>query len=195
MDGKTILLMIAVVAVGMFVLPSTLALYSGSHSFVNGTDVDCTRCHVTGAGIQGQLENGSAHSGMNCTACHGWASDALNKTSTNTSAHAASMSVDCIGCHAGLQMTSGGSDNEPNYVNVSMELEVSSAAHKNLNFNSTDQYFNEDKDAACVACHTKVYVAIYGVTSLVNDTGTDAVINLTANGDGYWNGTSYNEST
>ena len=37
MDGKIILLMISVVAVGMFVLPSTLALYSGSHDFVQGT--------------------------------------------------------------------------------------------------------------------------------------------------------------
>ncbi|MCK5641854.1 MAG: hypothetical protein KAJ19_13710 [Gammaproteobacteria bacterium] len=188
MDGKIVFLAIAIVAVGMFALPSTFALYDGAHTFVNGSSVDCGKCHdsAEGDGITGQLEAGQAHKGMNCTACHGWSAvSTTTKATDNSSAHAASMSVDCIGCHGGASVvvTTGGS------VNVSAELEISTAAHKNLNFNSTDKYFNDDKDAACVACHTGASVDLWN-TGLTNETVTTA-INLTSDGNGFWNGTGY----
>ena len=115
MDGKIILLMISVVSVGMFVLPSTLALYSGSHDFLGAEEVECERCHSAAAGdqIAATIGNGSAHSTMTCKSCHygnsgtvggRFAVDVVGNDSGTAAAavtaHAAGVSVNCIDCHS-----------------------------------------------------------------------------------------------
>ena len=66
MDGKTILLMISVVAVGMFVLPSTLALYTGSHDFLGPSEVECGKCHSGAAGDHPKTARLYRHSSDHC---------------------------------------------------------------------------------------------------------------------------------
>lgn len=173
MDGKTVLLFVAVIAVGMFVLPSTLALYTGQHDFVNGSNVDCGKCHSASTGIGAELYNvsGSPHSNSSeftCKSCHASVTAGANVSSNNSvgydanTAHAASVGINCIGCHSLTTNTTLTSDG---YVNVSKELESESSAHKMLNFSSSGTGGIDDKDLICVACHTKVGVIALNISS------------------------------
>ena len=157
MDGKIILLLLSVVAVGMFVLPTTLALYTGSHAFVNGSSVDCGKCHVASMdNIAKELNtSGRPHTTMSCGNCHGPTNTNVNLEPDNEHGHAASMSVDCIGCHSTLNQSVDGED-------VLRELNMASAAHHGVTWNNTEG-INEgidDRDQACIACHTDVPVNI-----------------------------------
>lgn len=158
MDGKIILLLLSVVAVGMFVLPTTLALYTGSHAFVNGSSVDCGKCHVASMdNIAKELNtSGRPHTTMSCGNCHGPANlGNVDLELGNEHGHAASMSVDCIGCHTDENDSVDGED-------VLRELNMASAAHHGVTWNSTtaDNQDIDDRDQACIACHTDVNVNI-----------------------------------
>ena len=200
MDGKIILLMISVVAVGMFVLPSTLALYSGSHDFVQGTEVDCGKCHSTSAGdeIAGTIANGSAHTGLTCKSCHygdsgtvggRFAVDVVgNGTGTDTTdAHAAGVSVNCIDCHSyPFSYQAATKDANGSSVNVSAEISMTGEAHKMLLVNTTgDNGGLADNDAVCIACHTRAVVSLAG-SSLGTHNASSGIIYIT-------NGTSTTE--
>ena len=184
MDGKVLLLFIAVIAVGMFVLPSTMALYTGQHDFVDGGNVTCSKCHAAGKDqIAVELMNGSAHEGMDCGGCHGPAGNLVDVTgyggtAENVTGHAAGVGINCIGCHSGpspVTTTDGA-------VNVSAELSLSTAAHKSLKFNTSANGGMNDKDMVCVACHTRVNVDLVNV-SLTPDSGN---ITVEGGGDGNW---------
>ena len=182
MDGKIILLLTSVIAVGMIALPSTMALYTGQHQFVEGGDVDCTKCHTTGKDlIAAELEAGEVHEDLGCGACHGSAQVDLtgNVTVGTVEGHAAGIGINCIGCHSGDSPTATYRDGA---VNVSSELELSTAAHKYLTFNTSASGDINDKDLVCVACHTEVHVDLVN-TSLTPDTGN---ITIEGGGDGLW---------
>ena len=186
MDGKIILLLTSVIAVGMFVLPSTMALYTGQHEFIEGGEVDCGKCHVTGKDlIAKQLENGTIHEDIGCGGCHGGDSGLVdlagNMTNGTVTGHAAGVGINCIGCHSGSNPVTTYRDGQ---VNVSDELQLSTAAHKYLTFNTTGDATGDmnDKDLVCVACHTEVNVDLINV-SLTPDTGN---ITVEGGGDGLW---------
>ena len=177
MDGKIVLLMIAVVAVGMFALPSTLALYSGQHTFINGSNVDCDKCHGASAGITwtggaaGELNatNNTAHTALTCESCHS------TTTATIESDYhaAAAVGASCIGCHSGpgAENISGATEND-----ILVQLRGASEVHDNMT--STEGSGNTSKDYACIACHTEATV-----TGTINLTaGTVADITLLNNG-------------
>jgi hypothetical protein len=80
MDSKRIVLMaIAVVAMGIFALPSTVSLFSGQHSWydlsesiegVSGrNNVPCEKCHADIADEM-QIGNNGAHEDLTCAMCH-----------------------------------------------------------------------------------------------------------------------------
>ena len=180
MDGKTILLFIAVIAVGMFVLPSTLALYTGQHEFVGANDVDCGKCHGSVAGdgsVGGELKNGTAHETMDCGACHSntWAGvDTTANTSydysTGGRAHAAGIGINCIGCHSNsTYVNSTMTATKDGAVNVSQELMAPAEAHTNMDINSSQTGGINDRDLVCVACHTNVNVDIYNMSVSTNN--------------------------
>ena len=171
MDGKIVLLMIAVVAVGMFALPSTLALYSGQHEFVDGANVSCDKCHasasVTWSGGPGnELVNGTAHEALGCQDCH----NAANTTKVQgTDYHAATaMGVTCTGCH------STGTGAGVLAKNVSQELLNGSEVHNTMGAGTDGQEY------ACIACHTGV--TVNGTIVSTNGTAT----NVTLNNTGSW---------
>ena len=198
MDGKIVLLMISVVAVGMFVLPSSLALYTGSHDFYGAEEVDCGKCHSGAAGdqIAANIANGSAHAGMTCKSCHYGVSGTVggrfavdvvgNATdASDVTAHAAGVSVNCIDCHSyplsyqADTKDASGTDS----VNVSAELALSTAAHKMLTVNTTgDNGGLADNDAVCIACHSRAVVSLAGSSLGTHNasTGTIYITNGTA---------------
>lgn len=193
MNGKIILLLISVVAVGMFALPSTLALYTGSHAFVSGDNVDCDKCHTSGMDdITAELESGTAHQTLTCDDCHGTNNFNVDLSQGNSNGHAASMDVDCVGCHISsdygynhpyIENSNYATDCNPCHGplqngdvppidDILRQLNLATAAHHGVTFNATaDNQGIDDRDQACIACHTDVPVNITD-TSLNTVSGT-----------------------
>jgi len=79
MNAKFSLALIALVSVGMFALPSTMALFAGQHSFYNidatGNQVPCVKCH---GDVKAELNSGGSaltgtkgpHADFKCEYCH-----------------------------------------------------------------------------------------------------------------------------
>lgn len=79
MNAKLGLALVALVSVGVFALPSTVALFAGQHGFVNidptGNQIDCIKCH---GDIQAELQSEHStetgtdgpHAAMKCEFCH-----------------------------------------------------------------------------------------------------------------------------
>ena len=171
MDGKIVLLMIAVVAVGMFALPSTLALYSGQHTFLNGSEVSCDKCHGAASdvawngGVAGEIANdtNTTHKTLDCGDCH----DGAGYTQ-GTDFHAATaLGAGCIACHA------SGIGNVTLGTNVTAELQAGGEVH--------DQMTTDDgaQDYACIACHTEASVMGSVVNLTNNYGGTNITLNVT----------------
>jgi hypothetical protein len=79
MNQKMYLVIIALVGIGLYALPSTVALFAGQHSFTNidptGNQIDCGKCHGdVGAELVGtvnaQTGTKPPHSDMKCEFCH-----------------------------------------------------------------------------------------------------------------------------
>jgi hypothetical protein len=80
MNSKLVLVLVALVGIGLYGLPSTMALFANQHSFINidpsGNQIACTKCHgdvqaeLTGAGNNSQSGTPSPHANMKCEFCH-----------------------------------------------------------------------------------------------------------------------------
>ena len=181
MNSKVLLLSVAVIAIGLFAMPSTLSLFAGQHTFVNGSSVSCTKCH---ADIYSEFSSGvsTAHDSLSgCQGCHktGNITNIPTNGTTNTStfwvntsvtsnpnAHA-SVTMECINCHTG----------------VDEELNGSSAAHTAfytgaLTANSTSIVKLKGGNTACVGCHTHTMINITWNRAV----GYDLVSNSTGGG-------------
>ena len=184
MNSKVLLLSVAVIAVGLFAMPSTLSLFSGQHTFYNGSSVDCAKCH---ADIYSELQDTAnlVHTTTEFKACEGChrtnttaiktlipsngTANASTWNETNVTgdgqAHAA-VTMECINCHSG----------------VDEELNGTNAAHTAFYEDAVNSSTVDMKGAnvACIGCHTH---------AIVNITWTRAVgYNLTSNatGSGGW---------
>jgi hypothetical protein len=115
MDSKRIsLLSIAVVAIGIFALPSTMSLFAGQHVWydlaVGGNDVPCEKCHAdVAAEMDSQLGPHMGQTGygrFECGYCHRlseiytYASGYGSGSTPGIDAHAAS-TIPCMHCHSG----------------------------------------------------------------------------------------------
>ena len=182
MNSKVLLLSVAVIAIGLFAMPSTLSLFAGQHTFYNGSDVKCEKCH---ADIYSELSTGggTAHTlGVfdQCEYCHKTNTTALavpiNGTNTsnyagtnvtnNTQAHAA-ITLECITCHTGVEAEIQGTD-------------AAHGAYYNASNASDATVKMKGANVACVGCHTHAYINVtwtravgYNITSTANSTGWD----------------------
>ncbi|MDY6960221.1 MAG: hypothetical protein SVK08_13800, partial [Halobacteriota archaeon] len=116
-DSKIILLLVAVLAIGLFALPSAVAMFGGQHEWyelgAGGNQVPCKKCH---ANIYDEMYSmpagvGAPHRTYPCAHCHRISGFGENNGSGYTyasgngagstpgeDAHAAS-SVECMDCH------------------------------------------------------------------------------------------------
>ncbi len=73
MNAKFTLALVALVSIGVFALPSTVALFAGQHSFTNidatGNQIDCIKCH---ADVNSELTAvaSAPHVNFTCEMCH-----------------------------------------------------------------------------------------------------------------------------
>ncbi len=79
MNSKFTLALIALVGVGVFALPSTMALFAGQHSFYNidatGNQVPCVKCHgdvkaELTSGYSSTTNTSGPHAKFQCEYCH-----------------------------------------------------------------------------------------------------------------------------
>lgn len=79
MNKKMYLVIIALLGIGLYALPSTVALFAGQHSFTNidptGNQIDCGKCHgdvqaeLIGT-VNTQTNTSPPHANMKCEFCH-----------------------------------------------------------------------------------------------------------------------------
>lgn len=110
LNKKIALLTVAIMAIGIFALPSTVSLFSGQHSWYGldeaGSDVPCEKCH---ADIGDEMDHTGPHVDMECWYCHKttglggltYASGDGTGSTPGREAHAASV-VECMACHKGF---------------------------------------------------------------------------------------------
>jgi len=146
LGNKTLVLVVAVLAVGLFVMPSALALFAGQHTFYTGSGVDCAKCHGAEAGelaASGMNAAGSQqiHYSQTCLECHQSADAGYNQIEQH-----AAIAVPCVACHP----------------NVARELQDSSEGHTEFYYGALDDNSTILKDAneACIACHTQIATTI-----------------------------------
>ena len=149
--NKTLVLMVAMMCIGMFVLPQALALYTGMHQYVPIDYTDCAKCHPAEAaellaspyhwyGAGGNITQATTTVNWGttindaCVACH-----QVKGQFDNASQHPAVI-IPCIACHG----------------NVADELNHTSEAHRNFWMNATTDDEKYDANEACIACHTMV---------------------------------------
>jgi len=130
--NKTLVLVVAVLAVGLFVMPSALSLFAGQHTFIGPTDVNCAKCH---GAETGELQAGTVHTGMACSACH-----QTNKAGFNKTVQHASISPPCIACHD----------------LVDDELLDESESHTEFYQGAMNATLETEANEACIGCHSMV---------------------------------------
>jgi hypothetical protein len=166
MNKKIVLLGVAILVIGLVVMPNTISMFQNQHTWQETSNIVCTSCH---ADIQAELESASnyhhnasalgvANTEAACKYCH--QTQYGNDTGTHGnwswetsqgSVHAA-FSVECLDCH-GNSVT----NDDPNAVNISTEFNATSIeAHKPLYDNATASNILEGANEACIACHTGI---------------------------------------
>jgi len=178
---KIVLLAVAVIATGIFALPSTVSLFSGQHSWYDlsaqGNNVPCEKCH---ADIGDEMTSTGAHANIKCEGCHrtdarvGYALGGNGGVEPGQGAHAAS-TQECMVCHGGGNFThnyistdcgdchgtpwtapaAGGFNLTGNSIDTGEK-----AAHLQFVHDSMDETLMEGANEACIACHTRVGVNI-----------------------------------
>lgn len=191
MNSKILILSIAVVAIGLFAMPSTLSLFSGQHTFVTGDNVSCRKCHADIfdeiGGTSNEVHNTANFTGYTngtggCEGCHrtgtigGIPVNGTNLTGTytqtiasNPNAHAA-VTLECIACHSGVEAELNGTE----------EAHTPYYRASNRSIGGQTVIALKGANTACVGCHTHVRVNLTWVRL------TD--YNVTANAtSGSWN--------
>ncbi len=190
MNSKVLMLSVAVIAVGLFALPSTLSMFAGQHSWYDpklSGGIPCQKCHF----IEKQELAGS--NGPHSTVYTELVNTSMNY-STNELPGGTAGGIDfwggtnsdddrCYGCHqrAGSNNSShtllaGSWDDHRNDQHAAIavwcidchpwvvdELCNGSAAHKPFYEdlnNETDDMHLQNENRACLGCHTHVGVNI-----------------------------------
>ncbi len=132
-SGKMVLVTALLLALGVFVLPSTVSLFEGQHIWYSKQNVTlkCDKCH---ADIAAELFTSKIHSNLKCIDCH-----QVNKIPQG--AHAAG-TVACTDCHSNVISELLNDTHRP-YFEAALNDDLMTGANE-----------------ACVGCHTHAGVNI-----------------------------------
>ncbi len=167
MNNK-ILLGIAIIAIGIFVLPQTYSLFAGQHNFYDttqtGNQVPCLKCH---ADIQSELNQpgnvNEAHNIVDCEGCH------ITSISENDNVHA-SGTIECISCHNSRYVYQHTTSTQcttchGNYPIIIPEMDAANIkgnneSHKTFAIGAEQSNLMRGMNEACIGCHTHTQVNI-----------------------------------
>lgn len=188
--NKIALLAIAVVAIGIFALPSTVSLFSGQHSWYGldgtGSQVPCMKCHgdiddeMKSTGIHGNgVHRNLSSPGCDCHRVNttttrlgtGVADGDDTGSNPGTTSHAAE-TIACMVCHEyGTSYPFAGGFNQTivykgidtsmtRYWYNSTNSTGEFAAHNDFIREAINDSLMTDSNEACIACHTRIGVNI-----------------------------------
>jgi hypothetical protein len=187
MNNRIVLLALSVLAIGIFALPNTLSIFSGQHTFYNGTNVNCRDCHediyqeLTWNGATGESPPHTSTDLLQCKVCHrtgqlpfmGSAGKKLGITgtkklniTTDPQAHAA-VTVECIFCHNEIVKNSS--------TGKQQELLGSQEAHGSYYNASNQTSLLKGGNEACLGCHSHTMIN----ATWVRSTGYNMNVDLT----------------
>lgn len=184
---QVIILAIAIVAIGLFILPSTLSMFVGQHTWYSVKNTDdmvtlCGKCHQPEVDEwKTNIDNGGAHATFEkvygtqsgCAICHQVNSTALADYGLDVSALSGYSFEDFT--QEDLTNTSNATDFQGTWrsqttphaaikvdcadchYNATVQLMNSSSAHSDFYNQSTA---NATNSAACIGCHTMTDVNI-----------------------------------
>lgn len=161
MNTKILLLSISVLVIGIFAMPGTLSMFAGQHAYINGSSVDCKKCHMDVYDEMTSYKGDppAPHSSgllLQCKVCHRtgdlgliWGAPQIGisgNAETNLSAAGAhsAVTVECVFCH----------DMIVNEINGTREAH--SIYYNEANRTSLLKGGNE----ACIGCHTHTIIDI-----------------------------------
>lgn len=167
--NKMIYLIIAIAALGIIILPETMALFQNQHTFYVNNSVPCGKCH---ADVATQMTGiNTPHSDMSCANCH-----TINMVENG--AHAATLPL-CINCHNGnmtpngqikahelgimtncVKCHDGQSTQMQTGLNIQTEITNPSEAHRGFITDANNNTMMQGSNEACIGCHTAVNVNI-----------------------------------
>ena len=197
--NTTGLLLVAIVAIGIFALPQTAALFSGQHSWYNlsddGNQIPCVKCHGDINAEMIDSDNGVhktlASPGCDCHRVEGTGvadGDGVSTSNPGTTSHAAE-TIACMLCH-NLTVPStpsnipyAGGFAQPDNTTWTYNDTANNgsfAAHNPFIQEAIDDDLMMDSNEACIACHTRVGVNISWTKNVVLDFDADE------NDDGDW---------
>ncbi len=164
--GKLTILMVAVVAIGIFALPSIMSAGAGQHQFINATSIrgsdsskNCLKCHGTANDdVSGELGRSDKNDFYNtagarihilvqCADCHDL-SRALEAGVTAYTHTKVPNRPDCMGCHNGATVQGVALDD--------VWTEIGNATEAHAGFKNASVAV---KNAGCIGCHTHVAIA------------------------------------
>lgn len=166
MNSKVLLLSVAVIAVGLFAMPSTLSLFAGQHTFYNGSEVKCDKCHKD---IYEEMTNNPGPFGAStthnttalkaCEGCHRTGTISgiplgndstgtfVTNVSTNSAAHAA-VTLECTACHTAVPARINGTS------------EAHQPYYQQANTSANNMAALNGANEACIGCHTHITINI-----------------------------------
>jgi len=210
-SNTLVLLLVAIVAIGIFALPNTAALFSGQHSWYNlsdsGSQVPCGKCHADINDEMMHTDNGVHKNfvspGCDCHRVNGTgvASGDDTISTPGTTSHAAE-TIACMLCHENNTRTgnssypfAGGFNTTAVYQGTGATTQYNyswgdgtggeHAAHNAFIQQAIKDDLMEDSNEACIACHTRVGVNISWTKNTVLD------FDATENETGSWTVTDF----
>jgi hypothetical protein len=208
----TLMLLLAIVVLGVMVLPETYALFSGQHDFYDttpiGNQVPCQKCH---SDIYDELSQPGKvnlmHKTMGCDQCHVTAAPNSEGMYQGPGGqfHAAAL-VSCIDCHnrtllygtfdhlsiagSGLGCLDCHKNPQSFPGNFSaVEIYSPDESHKNFAEGAGNSKLLKGENEACISCHTHVKVNItwtrpvfMTMNAAVNTNGSWSITNISAEG-------------
>lgn len=172
MVSKMTFLSISIVTIGVFLLPNSLSLFSGQHTFDKAGDTTiCAKCH---SDVLSEINAGTYHKSLitgspaDCKGCHTSTTIASNLIPRGNGSGNFSAGVD-----VGLNITTGnftqsnGTNITGKTVHSAITVECASChnsvlftddAHKSFADNSSSETWLKGTNEICVGCHTKTYV-------------------------------------
>mgnify|MGYP003572161927 FL=1 len=171
MKKRTILLGVAVLVLGLFLLPQAMSTFNDQHTWQDTAVLDCQKCHpdivteLEGANNFHHDSSALVAAGATeasttvqaCMYCH--QTDYTYGTDTNDpftgNAHAA-LTMECLDCHSGDGDTNLAGDQ----TGIGAKFTGGEEAHIYMYDEATADTLLLEANEACIACHTAVTVQI-----------------------------------
>lgn len=160
--GRIILIVIVIFVLGLIVLPSTVNIFAGSHTFYNvseGSGSNCEKCHADVldeleiSKVHATVDNESGVSGDECRVCH------RANVSASKETHPATV-TSCRYCHLNLSNITGaplaGGFGLTGYENDT----GSRAMHASYVHHSGKSDLLPNTTEACVGCHSNTWLNV-----------------------------------